>query len=133
MNFQSQNKTPYPLHSIYFYPTESCNLRCVHCWIHPAHAGDKMAYSAQNKENVSVDIMERVVRDALPLGLGHIKFTGLEFCRTGKGSFFMSEQFAFQQFCRDGGTIEFNKRLVFAQTIFVDTGGHQLLTGSAFT
>ena len=78
MNFQPRNKLPYPLHSIYFYPTESCNLRCVHCWIHPAHAADKKTYTVQNKDNVSVDIMERVVRDALPLGLGHIKFTGGE-------------------------------------------------------
>ena len=78
MNVQPQNKRPYPLHSIYFYPTESCNLRCVHCWIHPAHASDKKAYVAQNKDNVSVDIMEQVVQDALPLGLGHIKFTGGE-------------------------------------------------------
>jgi SynChlorMet cassette radical SAM/SPASM protein ScmF len=78
MNFQPQNTRSYPLQSIYFYPTESCNLRCVHCWIHPAHAADKKAYADQNKNNVSVDIMEQVVRDALPLGLGHIKFTGGE-------------------------------------------------------
>ncbi len=78
MNFQPHNKIQYPLHSIYFYPTESCNLRCVHCWIHPAHAADKKAYNGQNKENVSVDVMERVVQDALPLGLAHVKFTGGE-------------------------------------------------------
>ena len=78
MNFQPRNKQPYPLHSIYFYPTESCNLKCIHCWIHPAHAADKKAYNVQNKENVSVGIMERAVQDALPLGLGHIKFTGGE-------------------------------------------------------
>jgi SynChlorMet cassette radical SAM/SPASM protein ScmF len=78
MNIQPRNKLQYPLHSIYFYPTESCNLRCVHCWIHPAHAADKTAYNGQNKENVSIDVMERVVQDALPLGLAHVKFTGGE-------------------------------------------------------
>ncbi len=78
MNFQAHKKLSYPLRSIYFYPTESCNLRCIHCWIHPAHAGNKKAYHVQNKDNVSVDLMEKVVQDALPLGLGHIKFTGGE-------------------------------------------------------
>jgi SynChlorMet cassette radical SAM/SPASM protein ScmF len=71
-------KRRYPLHSIYFYPTESCNLKCSHCWIHPVHAADQQAYHLQNKENIPVDVMDQVVQDALPLGLGHIKFTGGE-------------------------------------------------------
>lgn len=68
----------YPLHSIYFYPTESCNLRCVHCWIRPQYAPDQAAFDKQNRENVSVGTMERVVQEALPLGLSHIKLTGGE-------------------------------------------------------
>ena len=72
-------KTPdYPLRSIYFYPTESCNLRCIHCWIQPAYASDDSVYQRQNKENVSVEVMERVVKDGLTLGLNHIKVTGGE-------------------------------------------------------
>ena len=78
MNFRPHTKLPYPLHSIYFYPTESCNLRCIHCWIHPVHAADKTAYDSQNRKNITVETKERVVQDALPLGLGHIKFTGGE-------------------------------------------------------
>jgi SynChlorMet cassette radical SAM/SPASM protein ScmF len=68
----------YPLHSIYFYPTESCNLRCIHCWIRPQYAPDQTAFDKQNRKNVSVGTMERVVREALPLGLSHIKVTGGE-------------------------------------------------------
>lgn len=70
--------TAYPLHSIYFYPTESCNLSCIHCWLHPSHAPDEHTYQVQNRGNVSVDTMDKVVREALPLGLGHVKMTGGE-------------------------------------------------------
>jgi SynChlorMet cassette radical SAM/SPASM protein ScmF len=68
----------FPLHSIYFYPTESCNLKCVHCWIHPSHAPDDESYGRQNRNNVSVETMDRVVREALPLGLSSVKITGGE-------------------------------------------------------
>ena len=68
----------YPLHSIYFYPTESCNLRCIHCWIEPGFAPNKKSYDYQNRENISVRDMEKVIADALPLGLSHIKLTGGE-------------------------------------------------------
>lgn len=70
--------TEYPLRSIYFYPTESCNLKCIHCWIKPEHAPDKTSYEKQNQKNISVATMEKVLNDALPLGLSHIKFTGGE-------------------------------------------------------
>jgi SynChlorMet cassette radical SAM/SPASM protein ScmF len=68
----------YPLRSIYFYPTESCNLRCIHCWVNPGYAPDPETYRAQNQTNVSVDSMAGVIRQALPLGLQHIKLTGGE-------------------------------------------------------
>lgn len=74
----SNNSEDYPLTSIYFYPTESCNLKCMHCWIHPEFTPNRNSYQRQNRENVSVETMERVVQDALPLGLSHIKFTGGE-------------------------------------------------------
>jgi len=70
-NMDQQPK--HPLRSIYFYPTESCNLKCIHCWIRPAYAPDEKSYQRQNQENVSVEVMDRVVRDALPLGLSHVK------------------------------------------------------------
>ena len=78
MSIKAKDKTDYPLRSIYFYPTESCNLKCSHCWIHPSYASDENSYQKHNQENVSVEVMEQVVRDAIPLGLSHIKFTGGE-------------------------------------------------------
>ncbi len=78
MDIQAVKKQSYPLRSIYFYPTESCNLKCIHCWIQPIRAVSKKAYNDQNQDNVSVETMEQVVRDAIPLGLRHIKFTGGE-------------------------------------------------------
>ena len=74
----AEKKPNYPLRSIYFYPTESCNLKCIHCWIRPAHAPDESSYQRQNHDNVSVETMDRVVRESLPLGLTNIKFTGGE-------------------------------------------------------
>jgi SynChlorMet cassette radical SAM/SPASM protein ScmF len=78
MKIKSEKTSDYPLRSIYFYPTESCNLRCIHCWIQPSYAPDELSYRKLNRENVSVEIMEKVVQDALPLGLNHIKVTGGE-------------------------------------------------------
>jgi SynChlorMet cassette radical SAM/SPASM protein ScmF len=68
----------FPLRSIYFYPTESCNLKCIHCWISPAHAPDSAAYERQNRGNLTVEEMERVVEEAKPLGLLSVKITGGE-------------------------------------------------------
>ena len=78
MTDTAAQNTRFPLHSIYFYPTESCNLRCIHCWIKPSHAAGEKSFNQQNEENVSVAVMEKVVRDALPMGLGHVKLTGGE-------------------------------------------------------
>ena len=71
-------KTCPPLRSIYFYPTESCNLRCIHCWIKPQHAADNYIYQQQNRDNISVALMDSVVQQALELGLVNIKLTGGE-------------------------------------------------------
>ena len=78
MSETAKKRARFPLHSIYFYPTESCNLRCIHCWIQPSHASGLQSFKRQNADNVSVEVMERVVRDALPMGLGHVKLTGGE-------------------------------------------------------
>ena len=78
MSASSEKIPEYPLRSIYFYPTESCNLKCIHCWINPVHASDDQTFETQNRDNISVNTMDRVVRDAVPLGLNHIKLTGGE-------------------------------------------------------
>ncbi len=67
-----------PLRSIYFYPTESCNLRCIHCWVKPDHAVDARSYDLLNRNNIGVATMEKVVAQALDLGLVNIKLTGGE-------------------------------------------------------
>ncbi len=67
-----------PLRSIYFYPTESCNLRCIHCWVKPDHAADTKAYERFNRNNITVPQMEEVIKQALELGLVNIKLTGGE-------------------------------------------------------
>jgi len=69
-----------PLRTIYFYPTESCNLKCRHCWITPPYAKNSsaQAYAGQNSANLSFDEIKEVIADALPLGLNSIKLTGGE-------------------------------------------------------
>jgi SynChlorMet cassette radical SAM/SPASM protein ScmF len=69
-----------PLQTIYFYPTESCNLKCRHCWIAPpfAESSSAQAYAGQNRANLSFDEIKAVIEDALPLGLNSIKLTGGE-------------------------------------------------------
>jgi SynChlorMet cassette radical SAM/SPASM protein ScmF len=60
-----------PLHVIYFYITNACNLRCAHCWL-----------SRQSTTVRSMDLTTAEIRDvidqALPLGLRSIKITGGE-------------------------------------------------------
>jgi SynChlorMet cassette radical SAM/SPASM protein ScmF len=75
---KTEGNLDYPLRSIYFYPTESCNLRCIHCWIKPDYAPDEIIYNKLNKQNISTEDMEMVIKDALPLGLTHVKITGGE-------------------------------------------------------
>jgi len=80
--FRENVKKPdrYPLECIYYYPTESCNLRCAHCWVAPGYAESCASpeYVAQNANNLSFDELKTVVDDALPLGLRGIKITGGE-------------------------------------------------------
>lgn len=63
----------YPLKQIYFYLTESCNLRCRHCWISPKYQGTGYANDA-----LPLSIFENILDEALPLGLQTIKLTGGE-------------------------------------------------------
>lgn len=62
-----------PLHKLYFYLTEGCNLHCRHCWLAPkfdAH-GDRYPI-------LPVDLFEAAVSEAGPLGLKSVKLTGGE-------------------------------------------------------
>ncbi|MBN2547775.1 MAG: radical SAM protein [Anaerolineales bacterium] len=62
-----------PLTSIYLYAAGSCNLACRHCWISPA-------FKPNNGDGafIPVEWVEKAIREALPLGLRQVKFTGGE-------------------------------------------------------
>ncbi len=63
----------YPLHQIYFYLTEGCNLRCRHCWIAPKFQGMTRVYDALDPL-----LFEQIIDEAIPLGLQSVKMTGGE-------------------------------------------------------
>lgn len=70
-----------PLTSIYFYPTERCNLHCPHCWVDPEWVRTpeeyKEKFSGENAE-IAPETFRRVLQEAKPLGLQRVKFTGGE-------------------------------------------------------
>jgi SynChlorMet cassette radical SAM/SPASM protein ScmF len=63
----------YPLTTYYMYLTGGCNLACRHCWIAPT-------YQANGSTGGHLDygLYEIAIKEALPLGLRNIKFTGGE-------------------------------------------------------
>lgn len=63
----------YPLNTLYVYLTEGCNLACRHCWLAPQ-------YDPQLKKTavLPVELFEKAVREAKPLGLRSVKLTGGE-------------------------------------------------------
>lgn len=63
----------YPLHSLYFYLTEGCNLRCRHCWIAPAYQPAERTYPA-----LELNLFGSIIQQAKPLGLKSVKLTGGE-------------------------------------------------------
>ena len=66
-------KQSYPLRQLYFYLTEGCNLKCRHCWISPKYqAPDKPA------SGLDVELFRDIIKQAKPLGLDGVKFTGGE-------------------------------------------------------
>jgi len=61
----------YSLDSLYIYLADRCNLRCGHCWISPSAAGSATAW-------LDPAVFAKAIADAMPLGLGSVKFTGGE-------------------------------------------------------
>lgn len=68
----SERRT-YPLHQIYFYLTEGCNLRCRHCWLAPKHST-----GGDTHITLDADLFRYIVSQAKPLGMTHVKLTGGE-------------------------------------------------------
>jgi SynChlorMet cassette radical SAM/SPASM protein ScmF len=69
----SRKSNNWPLNSLYFYLTEGCNLACRHCWLSPKFdpAGDKYPV-------LPVELFEKAILEAKPLGLSSVKLTGGE-------------------------------------------------------
>jgi SynChlorMet cassette radical SAM/SPASM protein ScmF len=65
---------PYPLHTIYFYLTQGCNLLCRHCWINPKH----QASGTTPHKELPPETFESIIQQAKALGLTAVKLTGGE-------------------------------------------------------
>ncbi len=73
MDDMSPGMPPYPLKHIYYYITDSCNLKCRHCWIAP-----KYQPAAGPATHLPVERFSSIIDQALPLGLSSVKLTGGE-------------------------------------------------------
>jgi SynChlorMet cassette radical SAM/SPASM protein ScmF len=62
-----------PLKQLYFYLTEGCNLACRHCWLAP-----KLDTTGFRYPTLPLDLFEKAIREAKPLGLQGVKLTGGE-------------------------------------------------------
>ena len=60
--------------TIYFYLTDSCNLRCCHCWIQPKFTGERKG----DPQFLELELFESIIEQAKPLGLANVKLTGGE-------------------------------------------------------
>lgn len=69
---ESQSEIP-PLNQLYFYLTEGCNLACRHCWLAPKFDPEGTRYAT-----LPVEFFDTAIREAKPLGLTTVKFTGGE-------------------------------------------------------
>ncbi|MCU0918356.1 MAG: PqqD family peptide modification chaperone [Planctomycetes bacterium] len=61
-----------PLHTIYFYVTGSCNLRCRHCWIDPVTESHRSTLHLPWRE------LKPIFEEAKAIGLRSVKLTGGE-------------------------------------------------------
>lgn len=70
---EEDTKSPYQLKQIYFFLTQSCNLRCRHCWIAPEFCRD-----GQSLGSLDLKIFSAILDQAKPLGLCGVKLSGGE-------------------------------------------------------
>jgi len=61
----------YPLHSLYLYLADQCNLACRHCWIAPG-------FSPGHKDGIPFLHLKKTILEAKELGLQIVKLTGGE-------------------------------------------------------
>jgi len=62
------------LQELYVYATNGCNCACRHCWIIPKDSGK----SGNSIDFIEPDIFEAAVKEAKPMGLNSVKWTGGE-------------------------------------------------------
>jgi len=63
-----------PLQTFYIYLSDDCNLKCQHCWVTP-----KFFNGIQSRKQViGVELLQKAVKEARPLGLVSAKLTGGE-------------------------------------------------------
>lgn len=63
-----------PLLSFYIYLSDDCNLKCRHCWVTPGFVNGGQSL----EQALEVDLLQKAVKEARPLGLINIKLTGGE-------------------------------------------------------
>jgi SynChlorMet cassette radical SAM/SPASM protein ScmF len=73
MENDNNEKTQFQLNQIYFYLTDGCNLRCLHCWIEPKYKSNDSTYPS-----LGLEIFKSIIFQAKPLGLSSVKLTGGE-------------------------------------------------------
>jgi SynChlorMet cassette radical SAM/SPASM protein ScmF len=61
-----------PLRRLYLYLSGSCNLACRHCWIDPRFS------KSAGADDMALEMIEDIVRQAQELGLQSVKLTGGE-------------------------------------------------------
>jgi SynChlorMet cassette radical SAM/SPASM protein ScmF len=69
----SDQSLSYPLNDLYFYLTDTCNLRCRHCWIEPHHPSKDKPIPV-----IERDLFVSILDQAEPLGTRGVKLTGGE-------------------------------------------------------
>jgi SynChlorMet cassette radical SAM/SPASM protein ScmF len=70
---EGSEKRSYPLHTLYFYLTEGCNLACRHCWIAP-----KYQRADQSFPTLPLELFKSIIEQGKPIGLSCVKLTGGE-------------------------------------------------------
>jgi len=72
-DIQKNSSKDFPLNQLYFYLTEGCNMACRHCWLAPKFDPDGNKYAI-----LPVELFQKAIEEAIPLGLKTVKLTGGE-------------------------------------------------------
>lgn len=62
------------LNTLYLYLTTGCNCACRHCWF----VEERPSQEKNHEATLSLDVLRHAIKEALPLGLNSLKWTGGE-------------------------------------------------------